>query len=436
MSSPWRPLLSGEDAARALAAAREIAALTARGVTHYDDALAPEAVPVWENALSGGRAGQCLLHAYLALHGGGDASNASHTYADTAIDLLDRAADAAATLRMSSSLYLGFPGIAWSASHLAGRLFTEEEDGNREVDEILLRSLALGPWEGTYDLFNGLVGLGVYALERLPRPSAVRCLEAVVAALAGRAEPTPEGVTFFSPMSTLNPKYHQVFPQGAYILGMAQGVPGVVALLGAACQAGIATDAARPLLEATVSWLLAREMPPDSDYRFPHFHFPGSEPYRSRIAWCFGDLGIAAGLLLAARGAGEPAWESAARRIALAAAARPLATSAVPDAGLCHGAAGVGHVFNRLYQATGEVELGRAARCWFERALGRREPGLGIAGFRMAAEGAWVDEPGFLVGATGIGLALLAAVSHVEPAWDRVLLISSSAPVSGGSGPL
>jgi lantibiotic modifying enzyme len=417
MSLPWRSLLSGEAAKDALAAVKDIAAVTSRGAIHYAENLAPEAFPTWESALSGGRAGQCLLHAYLAFHGAGD------DYSDTAIRLLDQAADAAAVEKMSSSLYLGFSGIAWSAAHLTGHLFTEEEDGNIEVDEMLLQSLLRAPWDGTYNLFNGLVGLGIYALERIPRPSAVRCLEAVIAQLASRAEHTPEGATFFSPVETLDPKYHQVFPRGTYVLGMAQGIPGVIALLGAACHAGIATREARPLLDATVSWLLAREQPPDSDYRFPHYYSPGVEPYRSRLAWCFGDLGIAASLLMAARGANEPVWESEARRIARAAASRRMENN-VLDAGLCHGSAGVGHVFNRLYQATGDKEFGKAALFWFHHALGLRNPGVGIGGFRMSSGSGEFDEPGFLVGATGIGLALLAAVSDIEPAWDRALLIS------------
>jgi hypothetical protein len=336
---------------------------------------------------------------------------------------------------MSASLYLGFPGIAWSTAHLTGRLFYEEEDGQREVDERLLLALSGPSWEGTYGLLNGLVGLGIYALERLPRPSAGRCLERVLSQLARRAERTPEGTTFFSPVETLHPRYHQQFPRGAYVLGMAQGIPGVIALLGAACRAGVATREARSLLAGTVAWLLARERPPASDYRFPPYHAEGSEPYRSRVAWGFGDLGVAAALLMAARGAGEPAWEAAARRIARAAAARPPATAGIQDAGLSEGAAGAGHLFNRLFQATGDEELAAAARFWLHRALALRQPGRGIAGFRAAAAGGeWMDEPGFLIGATGIGLALLAAISPVEPAWDRLLLISPLGANAGATG--
>jgi hypothetical protein len=34
----------------------------------------------------------------------------------------------------------------------------------------------------------------------------------------------------------------------------------------------------------------------------------------------------------------------------------------------------------------------------------------------------WRPESGFLTGSAGIGLALLAATTPVEPEWDRVLL--------------
>ena len=34
----------------------------------------------------------------------------------------------------------------------------------------------------------------------------------------------------------------------------------------------------------------------------------------------------------------------------------------------------------------------------------------------------WADLPGVLEGAAGVGLVLLAAVSPVPPAWDRIFL--------------
>jgi lantibiotic biosynthesis protein len=426
MSRPWRPLLSGQLAARALAAAREIAGVTARGVTHAAGHPIPQETALWETSLASGLAGQCLLHAYLALHGDGDA------HAETAMTQLDRATDAAALLPMTASLYFGLPGVAWAADHLAGHLFVQQDDPHRDLDGILQRSVRRPSWEGSHNLVTGLVGIGVYALERLPRPSAVRCLEAVVAKLASRAEQTPEGATFFTPASGLLAPYAAAHPLGTYYLGMAEGIAGVIAFLGSACHAGISVGVSRPLLAASISWLLARERPPDSGYRFPVFHFPGAQPIPSRLAWWVGDLGIAASLHIAARGAAEPAWETAARRVALAAARR--ARTRFTEPGLAIGAAGAGHLFNRLHQATGEAELAGAARLFLRRALALREPGRGIAGFRVAPRGdleGWWDDPGLLHGATGIGLALLAAISPVEPTWDRVLLLSLPRPNAG-----
>lgn len=419
MSLPWRPLFSGETAAQALGIIQEIAAATSGGAFDPPGNVHPMVASAWQNSLDG-RAGQSLLHAYLALHGAGDA------HAETAIDLLDQATDAAVELRLTPSLYFGFSGIGWVTTHLAGRLFEESQDSCLEIDELLLSSLTRLSEEGRYDLFEGLVGLGAYALERLPRPSAVSLLEAVVAHLAALAEHTAEGACFFNSPEVMAARYRDIFPRGTYNLGMAHGVSGVIALLGSVCRAGIATEQARPLLGASVSWLLARERSAESGFLFPNTYTPYQAGVdQSRLAWCHGDLGVATALLLAARGAGEAAWESEARRIALAAATRWIDDPRVADAELCHGAAGIGHLFNRLYQATGEARLGEASRSWLSRALALHEPGLGVGGYRMVEAGNWFDHPGFRIGSSGIGLALLASVSAIEPGWDRLLLASS-----------
>jgi hypothetical protein len=203
-------------------------------------------------------------------------------------------------------------------------------------------------------------------------------------------------------------------------------VPGVVALLGNACAAGVGVATARPLLDEVVRWLLAQQAPDGAG--FGHWIEPeGPRPAPCRLAWCYGDPGVAASLLLAARCVREPAWEREALAMALRAAARPADQAGVQDAGLCHGAAGLGHLFNRLYQATGEPRLAEAARFWFRRTFELRHPDRGIAGFAAFSperEEPWLDEPGLLTGAAGIALALLAAATPIEPAWDRMLLVS------------
>ena len=156
---------------------------------------------------------------------------------------------------------------------------------------------------------------------------------------------------------------------------------------------------------------------------------PGRRGERARLAWCYGDPGVAAALLgrpVASRNRpGSPAALAIARR----AAERPFEEAGIKDAALCHGCAGLGHLFNRMFQATGEPKLAQAARAWFERTLAMRRPGRGIGGYEAwqpdaAGNPAWSADPGLLNGAAGIALALLAAMTSIEPLWDRMLLVS------------
>jgi lantibiotic biosynthesis protein len=437
--SSWQPLVTGPLAAAALAAVEAIAA-DLRAAPAPADGPGAEEAALWQASLASGDAGRALFFAYLDFHreaaGSADAGPAQDDSAAQALDLLDRAVDALAVAPPRAGLFAGLPGIGWAAEHLRGRLFAQDADAGDALDEAVLDWLSRFRWEGGHDLLGGLAGLGVYALERLPQPAARRAVEAVVERLAGSAERGPAGAAWLTPPERLPPARRRDRPQGCYDLGAAHGAAGVIAFLGGACRAGV--GAARPLLDEAVRRLLACRLPDRGEGRFPSFLAPGVEARGSRLAWCYGDLGIAAALAVAGEGAGRPDWRSLAFEIAGGAAGRTLDSSRVVDAGLCHGAAGVAHLFNRLHQASGEASLGEAARRWLARALALRAPGSGAGGFRTwetdtAGGGAWYDDPGFLTGAAGTGLALLAALSPVEPAWDRALLVSLRPEPAGRS---
>src|SRR5262249_49803841 len=148
---------------------------------------------------------------------------------------------------------------------------------------------------------------------------------------------------------------------------------------------------------------------------------PGRSDEHRRLAWGSGDLSVAAALLVAGRGAGLPARGRGG--VAIAPRAGPPAPPAAGrrGAGARRAAGAVGRLFSRMYQATGDPALGAAARSWFRRTLDMRQPGRGIGGYQacrpdLGPDAAWVDDPGLLTGAAGVALALLAAITPVEPA--------------------
>ncbi len=425
----WRPLLEGDLADQAWEAVNAIAQAL--------EAWSPGGDP--GASIGGGTAGVALFHGYLAKAMDVEAEH----HAERAEQLLEEAIEALATTPLRPSLYSGFTGIAWTVEHLSRLLGEEEqddqvasgaedEDMNEEIDEALLTALGRSSWSGDYDLISGLVGFGVYALERVPRPSAVRCLEAIIDHLDESAEKNGQEVTWFTPPEMLPSLNREHSPHGHYNLGVAHGVPGVIALLADACRLGIREERARPLLEGAVRWLVSQPLTEQRGACYPSWVGPGIERRPSRLAWCYGDPGIAATLLYAARAVGAvemEEWESAALKIASHAARAEPEDAGVRDAGLCHGAFGLAHLYNRIHQAGGGELFAEAARVWYRLGLEMRKPDGGIGGFAawrpgLNTEPGWEADPGFLTGAAGIGLALLAALTPVEPEWDRLLQVA------------
>ncbi|HEX6863605.1 MAG TPA: lanthionine synthetase LanC family protein, partial [Thermoanaerobaculia bacterium] len=218
-SQAWSPILEGEDAARADAAVTAVAAAV------RDPASLPSRN---RNAgLAGGEAGIALFYEYL------DRARPGAGYGEAAEEQLAGAIDILSSTAHDPSLFAGFTGVSWAVEHLQGgaagpedETDEDEEDPNEEIDTALLELLRKTPWPHDYDLVAGLVGYGVYALERLPRPSAAACLELVVERLAEIADPRPEGVAWHTPLALVPELNRPWYPQGLDNLGVAHGTPG------------------------------------------------------------------------------------------------------------------------------------------------------------------------------------------------------------------
>ncbi len=357
---------------------------------------------------------------------------------------LDQAIEAVSTQATNASLYGGFTGVAWAAEMVDRLLDPDAGDRSAAVDDALLGLLSRDErWSAPYDLIVGLTGLGVYALQRYPRPVAVECLRWVVERLHECARQDEHGLYWWTPPSEILDQESQMqYPAGRADLGVAHGVAGTIALLGCICGAGVEPAAARPLLEGAVSWLLAHSVPTEAGPTFPVWVAPAVQPWPARSAWCYGDPGIAAALLLAARGVDNAGWEQTAVALACRAAERPASETGVVNANFCHGSAGLAHIYNRMYQATGEPKLGRAALYWLERTLGfyrvARDTGGGTwvqGNWDPAQRELWTWTGIELVeGAAGVALVLLAAATSIEPTWDRMFLVSTPKPDPGTPG--
>jgi len=208
----WRPLLDEDQSQATLASIHEIKSAL---VSHF------KSVDLSSNSnvcLAEGSAGIALFFAYL------QASGLTPTK-ELGFDSLARGVEALAARPMTASLYNGFTGIAWAAQHITTLLNHTCDDIAGEIDLALETYLKHSPWVHDYDLTLGLVGLGVYSLERSKSPVAIRCLELIVERLSELAEPCGDGLRWHTPPHFLPPDQRKHYPQGYYNLGLAHGVP-------------------------------------------------------------------------------------------------------------------------------------------------------------------------------------------------------------------
>jgi lantibiotic biosynthesis protein len=407
----WQPILTGDDRAQALSIVRQIGdALTARD---------PDDSP----GLANGDAGVALFFAYAALAEG------TRGWGACADERLEHAIDAVVGGTMSASLYGGFTGIAWAEMHL--RRSRWQEDPCQPVDEALVDHLDGGPWTLAYDLVEGLIGIGLYAVDRIALGVGGEAARRCGALVLEHLERLAAGGWWTAPQ-LLVPETARRYPNGYQNLGVAHGVPAVLPLLALFAE-HVDRDRAGRMLTETSRWLTDRQNGAGVGARYSYVRSDRSQDRVPRMSWCYGDLGRSTAMLWAARlpGAADgAAWlEREGLACAESALRLPRQRSRVVDACLCHGAAGLAWMYARLYNAVHDVRFLEEARHWYRVTLAMHTRGEGVGGFRtwdMARDAngdfGWRAKSGLLTGAAGIGLSLLAGATELEPSWDRILM--------------
>ncbi len=320
----------------------------------------------------------------------------------------------------------GLAGLGWTIAHLSRQGFVEAD-----VDEILAD--LTGPLQqfmmkymrqGEYDYLHGALGIALYFLERSDLPETPAILLELVEELARQAQTDAQGGLKWESELDKETK------QRGFNLSVSHGQASIIEILGRMVAAGYGGAQARPLLDGAVAYLLHQELPENirGTAIFASRVIPGELLSGSRLGWCYGDLGAGQALLRTGLRLGVKAWqEKGLAVLRYSMSRRDPREAAINDAGLCHGSAGVAHIYNRLWQETGDADFAETARFWYDFTLKLATFNDGLAGYkawRTPKYGGWISEAGLLEGVAGIGLALISALYPLEPAWDRCLLLS------------
>ena len=318
----------------------------------------------------------------------------------------------------------GLSGQAWLLEFL-NQSQGEDYDPQmcEEIDTILQDNLAITPWPGEIEMVLGLGSVAVYGARRLLKSTPANLFDTLIEHFEQSAIQTGEHTLSWSQPSTSVYRFNKENKETPeFNLGLAHGVPGIIAAILPALKIPHLQQRAKSLLIQSCDWLMAQEL--DEKQHLSCFASSCDHKQSSRLGWCYGDLTIALTLARVGNALELPSYLEKAKTLSFHAASRDQKNGMISDAGLCHGSAGVALIFQLLAQQLSEPALLETADKWLDFTLNQyREKGL--AGFYMFSglSHEYEEDHGFLMGYSGIGLCLLSALTG-DCDWVDVLLMA------------
>jgi lantibiotic biosynthesis protein len=371
--------------------------------------------------LLGGKAGMALFFGYMAQHFN------RQDYTDATFEMLNDLSEALSNEDMTYAMSNGVGGIAFTFQHLQriGLIDAEDDLNLDELDEFLLQGIEADYSMKNWDPLHGFVGLGLYFLERNKTSNQGSVLEIIIEKLWELRE------AHNNRMIWMTAGYQNITPDN-YNLGMAHGVPGIIAFLAQVYALDISPGKAYTMIEDGIGFLLENETKDAGFSRFPTIVEKGNNDRHqqgSRLGWCYGDTCIAFALAHAGKACNNKEWMEKGLEIARFTTQRSFENSSCADACICHGSAGMAHQFNRFWQLTGDEIFRDAAINWLQITFNRYyKKGEGIGGYfyyhrDMNTEAyEYVKTGAMLEGSAGIGLVFLSLISDTSPDWDITIM--------------
>jgi hypothetical protein len=361
---------------------------------------------------------------------------------------LEIAAHGAATqLHLMPSAFGSLGGLAFAACYL-GRSGSRYQRLIGTLEQALIQkakpmiAAVNGQRDGVpvnaFDLISGLSGVALYLLSRVESAEAESTLRELVRCLVELSCEENGLPRWHSPTHLMGGDdiMLQQFPHGYLNCGLAHGIPGPLGVLALAHRAGVTCCGLEEAIDRLAGWLASHRLDdnwginwPTGVGLLPPGHLAGriapvSVSPRAQAGWCYGSPGVARALYFAGLALRKAEYCDLAVTAIGDVLKRPIAARYIESPTFCHGVAGLLAIVLRFANDTGAPSLQEGAAELTAQLLGLYEPDS-LLGFRsMELEGKRVDQPGLLDGAPGVALVLLGVACDVEPAWDRIFLLS------------
>ncbi len=321
------------------------------------------------------------------------------------------------------SFSYGLPGIGWLIEHLIEYDFIEEENRNvlEDIDSFIFEDMMKALQTSNYDYLHGGLGNAMYLLNRKNTNTVNNYLHQLVDTLHEKSiKDTNGSIKWVS-----KPSNNSSESEFTYNISLSHGMSSLLLILCKIYHLKINKRISKKLIRGCVLYILSQKFcSRDFNSFFPSLSKDNSKPKPSRLAWCYGDLGICLAVFKSAEILDDNSLKKEiVNLLQLSTQRKSLKKNGVYDAALCHGANGIAQIYNRMFHYTGIDTFQTSAKYWYNKALS-------LPYYTKVIENKHVEysnltrKYSLLEGASGIGLSLISAISDIEPTWDSCLLLS------------
>ncbi|KIO77423.1 hypothetical protein TH53_09070 [Pedobacter lusitanus] len=318
----------------------------------------------------------------------------------------------------------GKAGINWFFSYLTARNILDQESYELLCDDDdQLFDLAISYLKaGNYDFLHGAIGMAYHSLYN--PTDKFRTFQETFLQLLYKMAYSSENKLSIMHYDLVN----KVSVPNKVNFGMAHGLPSVLKFCIACYKKNIGAAEAKILALDIADFLRSNIREDGSRSLFPNILMTDEQNNGySRVGWCYGDLSIGFILYQAGMTFNDESLKDFAVKILIHTSKRRTEEDTlVRDAGICHGSAGIAHIYNKMWHYTQNDIFRETCDFWIQKTLDfsvHQDAFAGYKAYTPTESGKHMNSFGLLNGVSGIGLVLISYLTG-DFSWDYCLMLN------------
>lgn len=333
---------------------------------------------------------------------------------------VDQLLDLVAINRLDYTFCTGKSGLNWLFKYLNAEGVLDDEDTSSfcSDDNLIAEHSLRAIQNGEFDFLHGGIGAAYYlsyGTAKIDSDYFPKVLDSIANAVCSGRNVYPH-FEFDG-----REKDHKLVN-----LSLSHGLSSLIKFLAVASSTRITDNNTLNTINYLTKKLVSYQNEDKTYSFFPSLHdLSGKSPdMASRLSWCYGDLTIAytlhdIGVMLKDRNL----MDISTQILLHSANRRTPEQTAVKDGGVCHGSAGIAHVFNRMFHITKNDVFKDARDYWLQYTL-KLTNGYQFYKYN-AITNRFEDEISLLEGEVGIALVLLSYLTE-DFSWDYCLMLNET----------